>query len=337
MSKIRILIKISLKTLIPVFEELDTIKKAQTLVTAPPIYSKFLLDELTTALQNFISNTKVLETLVLEGLPFSGCYMMPLANGLSHNQSIKFLNFSRSNIGDEACEILCETLKHLMNVEVLNLSSCNLGVKGAEAVTNLVKYHKIQRFSEAWQQSLRYQNVDADSFSGLRKILLNNNPGIGDGGIELIAEALKEDVWVKDVEVQGCGLTDEGAQHIISCLNINKTILNFNIAGNPKVSEHLHRHITVNLGVAETESSDSSVEKIESKKISKVKLMDKVKFLENQLEIEMFRRKKAEELQEKLQELNSQMRKEISIQGSFRVPEGFTLLENNTIQRLLKR
>jgi centrosomal protein CEP78 len=320
-----------------VHEELDTIKKAQTLVEAPPIYAKFLFNELMKALQSLISNTAMLENLVLEGLPLSGLYLTSIASGLIQNQSIKVLSFSRSNIGDEACESLCETLKHLMNVESLNLSGCNLGSKGAEAVTNLIKNYSVQRFSEAWQQSLRYRDVDADSFSGLRKILLNNNPSIGDKGVEFLTETLKEDVWMKDIELQQCGLTDEGAQLIVDCLNVNKTILNFNIAGNPQVSNHHRRHIIAHLGNAEPESSDSSESNNFPKKVAKIKLVDRVKFLEDQLEIEIFRRKKTEELQEKLQQMNNEMKKEIASQGSFRVPEGFTLIEDTTLQRLLKR
>ena len=305
-------------------------------MTAPPIYSKFLLTEFTKALQNLTTNSNMLDTLVLEGLPLTGRFMTTVASGLTQNQSIKILNLSRCNIGDEACESLCETLKHLMNVETLNLSGCNLGVKGAEAVTNLVKYHKIQRFSEAWSQSLRYQNVDADSFSGLRKIVLNNNPDIGDGGVEVLAEALKEDIWLKDIEMQRCGLTDEGAQHIISCLNINRTVLSFNISGNPEVSEHLHRHIVVHLGNVDPESSDSSDSKSSTQKLSKFKLLDKVKFLEDQLEMEIFRRRKMEELHEKLQHQNVELQKEITFQGSFRIPDGFTLVANDTLDKLLK-
>lgn len=281
-------------------------------------------------------NTNMLETLVLEGLPLSGRYMMTFANGITQNQTIKSLSFARSNIGDEACDTLCETLKHLMSVEVLNLSGCNLGIKGVEAVTNLVKFHKIQRFSDAWQHSLRYQNIDVDSFPGLRKILLNNNPDIGDKGIEILMEALKEDIWVKDIEMQRCGLTDEGAQHIINCLNINRTILSFNIAGNPEISEHLHRHIVVHLGNTDLDSSDSNDSKSTPEKLSKSKLLEMVKFLEEQLEMEIFRRKKMEELNDKMQNQVVELQKEISFQGSFRVPDGFTLVANATMDKLLK-
>lgn len=316
-------------------EQLDTLKKAQTLVNVPVIYSKFLFNELIKALQNLILSSNILENLVLEGLPLSGRYMITFANGLTKNQNIKSLSFARCNMGDEACDTLCETLKHLMNVETLNLSCCSLSVKGIESVTTLVKFHKIQRFSEAWSQSLRYRDVNSDSFPGLRKLLLNNNPEIGDKGVEVLAEALKEDVFVKDIEMQNCGLTDEGVQHIINCLNINQTVMNFNIAGNTEVSERLHRHIVGHFGQADTDSSDSSDSNTPMEKLSKFKLLDKLKFLEDQLEMEYFRRNKMEELNEKLQEQIFDMQKEAACQESFNVPEGFQLVADTTMKKLL--
>lgn len=44
---------------------------------------------------------------------------------------------------------------------------------------------------------MRYRNVDIDSISGLRNICLANNPNLGDDGLRLITEVLKEDAWVK--------------------------------------------------------------------------------------------------------------------------------------------
>lgn len=56
---------------------------------------------------------------------------------------------------------------------------------------------KISRFSEGWEKSLRYRSVDVDSISGLRNIALSTNPNLGDEGLRMIAEVLKEDAWVK--------------------------------------------------------------------------------------------------------------------------------------------
>lgn len=321
---------------IEVLEEFDTLKKAKSIVNVPVIYSKFLFTELVEALQNLMSNNSLLETIVIEGFPLYGRYMVTFSKGLVNNKSIKTLSLARSKIGDNACDSLCETIKHIMNIETVNLSGCNLSVKGAEAVAKLIKHQKIQRFSEAWMQSLRYQNVDPDKFPGLRKIVLNNNPEIGDEGLQLLTEVLLEDVWIKDIEVQSCGIGDDGAQSIIKCLNSNKTILSFNISGNPDVSEHFHRHILVNLGHSDHDSSESADSTSSSGALTKPKLLDKVKYLEEQLEAEIFRRKQSELLNEKLKKLQDEFQKQLNCQESFRIPKGFTLVANETLEQLLK-
>lgn len=324
------------KFLISVIETADTLKKAKEISTRPVIYSKFLLTELAEALKNLVTNSKQLETLILEGLPFRGHYMETLVQGLAQNSSIKTLSFTRGNIGDEACESICATVQHMLNVDSFSLASCDLSVKGATAVANLVKFQRIQRFSEAWSKSLRYQNVDAESIPGLKKICLNNNPSIANEGLAMLTDALIEDAWIKDIEMQNCGLGDEAAQHIIKCLNENKTILTFNIAGNSDVSEHLYRHICLNLGNCDNESSDSGASITSSpENMTKKALMEQLKFLQDRLENEIFRRKQTEALNEKLNKQVGEFQKELVVHGAFRVPEGFTLVANATLEDIL--
>lgn len=59
------------------------------------------------------------------------------------------------------------------------------------------KIQKISRYTEGWQKSLRYRDVDPETMPGLRSIALSRNPQIGDDGIKPILEVLKEDVWIK--------------------------------------------------------------------------------------------------------------------------------------------
>lgn len=303
-------------------------------MSLPVIYSKFLLTELVEAVQNLLMNSKQLESLTIEGFPLGGQFMSTLVKGLANNSSVTTLSFARSNIGDAACEEVCATLKHLANISTLNFCGCNVGIKGAEAVANLIKFHKIQRFSDAWERSLRYRDVDPEAFSGLRKISLSNNPQIGNDGLEMLTDVLREDVWVKDVEMQSCGLGDDGAQHIVQCLNVNKTILGFDITNNPDVSDQLFRHILMTLGSAENESSDGSDAKPE--KVTKAKLKEQVKFLEDRLELEIGRRMAMEKLNETLHIQSGEFQQQLNIRGAFQVPNGFTLVANETLDKLLE-
>lgn len=63
-----------------------------------------------------------------------------------------------------------------------------------------MQFQATRRHGVAWQDSLRYRRPDLDRMSGLRRITICKNPMIGDKGVEFIAEALKDDLWVKGKE-----------------------------------------------------------------------------------------------------------------------------------------
>lgn len=116
---------------------------------------------------------------------------------MAANDSLKEVSFQRSNIYDKGCEAICNTIKYLANIEKLNLSECELTTKGAEYVADMIKVQKISRYTEGWQQSLRYREVDPETIPGIRAISLSRNHQIGDDGLKPIVEVLKEDVWIK--------------------------------------------------------------------------------------------------------------------------------------------
>ena len=57
----------------------------------------------------------------------------------------------------------------------------------------------MKRHNEAWQDSLRYRRPELDRMPGLRRFTVNSNPMIGDQGAIYLAEALKDDLWLKGV------------------------------------------------------------------------------------------------------------------------------------------
>lgn len=317
-----------------VLESVDSMKKAKAVETTPVVYTKFIYTQLIEALENVMARNTILDTLIVEGLPLNGQYLVKFVKGLCSNASITSLNFARCQIDDDGCETLCNTIKHLMNVKSVNFSSCNLTAKGAAAVADLIKFQKIQRFSEAWAQSLRYRDIDPDSHSGVRKILLNGNPMIGDQGVEAIAEVLQEDAWIKDVEMQNCGLGDESAQHIINCLNLNKTILNFNVAGNPDITDHFYRHIIRSLTSSEGGNLGSTDSDASDDQMTKKELFEKLKFVTEQLEVAIVLKRKTEDLYEKLQKQFNESQKEAMIQRAVSVPDGYTLIKIEVLDKL---
>ena len=55
----------------------------------------------------------------------------------------------------------------------------------------------MKRHNEAWQDSLRYRRPELDRMEGIRRISINRNPMVADEGARYLAEALKDDLWLK--------------------------------------------------------------------------------------------------------------------------------------------
>ena len=53
---------------------------------------------------------------------------------------------------------------------------------------------------------------------GLRRLTLNDNTQIGNNGSKLLCEALREDKWVKAIDMQNCGLGDAAGQAWLNLL-----------------------------------------------------------------------------------------------------------------------
>lgn len=321
-------------------DDVDTMKKVLAL---PPrslvVYTKFIFSELMEAIEQVVRHS-VVETLVLEGLPIRDCYALMFTNGLTENSSLRHLSFQRCNLGDDAAVEICQMLSSMMNLVSLDLSECNLSCRGAEAIANIIKAQKVHRYSIAWTDSLRYRDVNPDDFSGLRSLNVRNNPDMGDEGVKFISEVLCDDEWVKEIDMSNCGIGNSGAQSIIQCLNVNKTIVNFNIAQNYAISDQFQQHITQHLASSSSESNSSrcSLDSLDSEipeKIQKSELLEKIKFLRYRYEVEKKKRQRLEELAEIQKDAMKQMEYQIMLQSALKIPEGFTLIDNDTFELLL--
>lgn len=109
--------------------------------------------------------------------------------------------------------------------------------------------------------------------------------------------------------MEGCGLTDVGANLILDCLDLNTAITEFNVRNNDGISKFLQRSIRDHLGEPAEEKQEpeydlSCVNGLQSlpknKKVTVSQLLGHIKTLEEQLSFERTLRKKAEKLNEKL-------------------------------------
>lgn len=93
--------------------------------------------------------------------------------------------------------------------------------EGANILATLIKVQALKRHNEAWKDSLRYGRPDLDSMFGIRRITINSNPLVGDRGVEALADAFKSDLWLKALDLQDCGITTTGANHLLDGLKFN--------------------------------------------------------------------------------------------------------------------
>ncbi|XP_055847752.1 protein Cep78 homolog [Episyrphus balteatus] len=316
-----------------VIEHIDTEKKAKVFKQKPSVYTKYIFGGIVDAVTYCIQFNKNLTILCLEALPINEKYAVSIAKALSSNSQLRQISFQRSPVGDKGCEAICSSIKCLPAIETLNLTECNLSVLAAGHIGDMIKFQKICRYSEGWQKSLRYQEVDPNTISGLRVILLARNPHITDEGVKVIADVLKEDVWIKIIDMEHCGITDLGANLISDCLAINTSIIDFNIKNNIEVSKFIHRNIRQQLG-KDDDNAEESDEK-PSTKVSISKLKERLKFLEEQLASEKVLRKQVEVLNEKLHNQIVAYENELADSKEVEIPEGYVLVNNDSLESII--
>lgn len=238
-------------------ETADTELKARGVTKQPVVTTRFVLLWLTEALKMCLSQSSTLTVLELEGLPLLGDYLTSLTQGLVHTTSLQHLSLSRCPIRDEGAEIICQAIRNLPSILSLDLSYCGLTEKGAEIIAGLIKYQKLNRYSEAWKQTLRYRDPDVEAMPGLRRITLNSNPNLGDEGINILVEEIKDDLWLRALDVQDCGLTDVGGRILVDLLESNGNLVIVDGRANAFMNEEVLLEIMNQLALNNQNKNDT--------------------------------------------------------------------------------
>ncbi|VTJ90320.1 Hypothetical predicted protein [Marmota monax] len=101
----------------------------------------------------------------------------------------------------------------------------------------------MRRHEETWAESLRYRRPDLDCMAGLRRITLNCNSLIGDLGACAFADSLSEDLWLRALDLQQCGLTNEGAKALLEALETNRTLVILDIRKNSLIDHSMMKAV----------------------------------------------------------------------------------------------
>ncbi|XP_050399329.1 centrosomal protein of 78 kDa isoform X1 [Patella vulgata] len=210
----------------------DVKTSAQKKQKTPAIRSREITYRLCKALQECLSKSPQLSCLELQGLPMRQRDINCLVKGLAKSTHLKHLSMEQCLIGDKGLEMVCKAVKQAVNINSVNFSACNLSSNGAESIVSVIKHQAMKRHSEAWGDSLRYRRPDLDRMPGIRRITLNDNSLIGDQGAMALAEALKDDLWLKALDLQSCGISNPGARALLDVLEYNTTIVVLDVRKN---------------------------------------------------------------------------------------------------------
>ena len=201
----------------------------------PAICSKDVTQWLATSLRSCLMVTSALQCLDLQGVPLRERDVSILSNGIEKNASLSFVSFNYCQIADKGVQVFCQSVRNHPTLSHVGLCGCNITKKGTIAIAKLIKHQSTVRHGEAWADSLRYRIPNLNRMGGIRRISLNCNPMIGDEGIEIFNEALKDDLWLKALDFQLCGLSTKGALSLLETMQYNRTLVVLDVRQNPMI------------------------------------------------------------------------------------------------------
>lgn len=190
------------------------------------LWTDYIFKALIKSLRLCLKQNSALATLELDGVPLYPEYFELLLKSISSNNSLRNLSLKHCLIGDSGCISLCKILRNKSNIELLNLSSCGLGPLSAKEIAKLINAHQNSRLIECWHNSLRYGDPELpeSAATGLKRITLNNNPAIGDDGLSYIIEEFINESWIKALDMQRCGITENISEKLLSVLDQNTSL-----------------------------------------------------------------------------------------------------------------
>uniref|UniRef100_U3IBX7 Centrosomal protein of 78 kDa n=1 Tax=Anas platyrhynchos platyrhynchos TaxID=8840 RepID=U3IBX7_ANAPP len=209
----------------------------------PAIRSKDLTGQLCKAVKGCLGISDVLKNLELHGLLLRERDLTLLTKGLATSSSLESISLAHCPIGDGGLETICQSVKNSATIRYVNFTGCSLTWRGAEHMANVLKHQAMKRHGEAWAESLRYRRPDFDYMTGLRRITLNCNMLVGDRGASAFADCLGEDLWLKALDLQQCGISNEGARSLLDALQTNTTLVVLDIRKNPLIDHILMKKI----------------------------------------------------------------------------------------------
>lgn len=227
--------------------------KARAVAKAPVVLTRYLLEWLSQSVGQCVKHSNSLTHLQLEGIPFPPDCIAVLCVGLSSTRTLHHLSLRRCYIGDHGCELICRTIADTRSVRSLNLSHCDLTSNSGGALASALSRQKLSLYHDTWKQSLRYREPNFEAMWGLRRLTLNDNPQLGNCAVEELIEAIRDSLWLKALDLQHCGLTDQIGPDLLELLNQNNTLIVLDVRRNVNLNEGLATEVMRRLEENNTE------------------------------------------------------------------------------------
>ncbi|KFM79107.1 Centrosomal protein, partial [Stegodyphus mimosarum] len=173
------------------------------------------------AVSSLLSISQTLRQLKLENLMMRPEDADCLSEGLK-NANLVYFSLAGCRLGDDFIERLCRGL-HVSKIDWIDLSSCRLSMRSITSLSNVIKSHNIRRHNEMFKDTLRQQLPSLDAQKGLKRVSLNDNL-LCDKGINILTESLADDLWIKALDLQKCGVGNEGAMKLLQIAKVSPQI-----------------------------------------------------------------------------------------------------------------
>ena len=135
-----------------------------------------------------------------------------LSKFLKSTKSMKFLNISNNDIGDNGIKAIADSLKVNNSISQLIASRCEITCNGAISISDMLKNNRT-----------------------LMTLCIFYNP-IGDKGVTTIVDALLTNDKLEKLDLRYCNLGDDGTKSLVKLLHTNKCLNKLDIMQNQSIS-----------------------------------------------------------------------------------------------------
>ncbi|XP_024214673.1 protein Cep78 homolog [Halyomorpha halys] len=250
-----------------IVNEVVKLQDAEKYKDGPIFFTKYALRTTYQAITDYLYNSDRIKILAFKNIPITNDLPI-LCQGIRSNRSIRVLNFEDCDICDDGCIQICQALRK-SPIESLGLENCKINLTGASWLAWLIREQSMLRTLTTWN---KYQNENEyKTEQGIRKLAINDNPGIKDTGAKFIIGTLFDDNWVTHIHMQNTGLSDVTGALIIRLLRQNKSITIFNLGRNYATSRCMVERIGEVLAKTLTEASIIPIQPKSNRKQSIIK------------------------------------------------------------------